>query len=198
MATRPPFVFELKVVLRDTQPPIWRQIHVSSTTTLAKLHRVLQVTMGWTDSHLHEFDYHGAKYGVPDPEYDAPVVNERSVRLDALLHLPNEVLTYLYDFGDSWEHSVILERISQPVPGRRYPLCVAGDLRCPPEDCGSTPGYYGLLEALADRRHEQHEELLTWVGGRFDPAEFSPELVTRQLHSGWPPREFPKGVRAQR
>jgi hypothetical protein len=88
---------------------------------------------------------------------------------------------YTYDFGDSWEHAIVVEKLLQPEPGVAYPLCVDGKLRCPPEDCGSIPGYYNLLEVIRDPTHEEHEEMMEWLGGEYDPEAFSVDDVNQGL-----------------
>lgn len=181
MRTAATAVYELTITLRSTQPPIWRRVQVPAGITLPRLHRVLQSAMGWTDSHLHQFEYDGALYGTPDPDLDLEIKSERSVRLNDLLHLPQERLVYEYDFGDSWHHEVQLDRVLEPDAGVTYPVCVAGALACPPEDCGGVSGYYGLLEVLQDPEHEEHENIQEFVGGSFDPAPFSVDDANARL-----------------
>jgi len=179
----PQRIYELKVTLREIYPPIWRQVHVRSDTTLAKLHEVLQFAMGWSNSHLHLFETEDERYGVPDPELD--LHDERRVRLDRLLTRLGDRMVYEYDFGDSWEHDVVLERILEPQKGARYPRVIAGQRACPPEDCGGVPGYEEFLSIIADPRHPEHEEMVEWAGGPFDPEAFDVNQKNRMLHGGW-------------
>ena len=174
-------VYQLKVTLKESKPPIWRRIQVRGSTTLAKLHQVLQVVMGWTDSHLHQFIVGGVYFGVPDPEWDLEVKSERRVQLAQVLPDVKNRLVYEYDFGDSWAHELIVEKILPPEPGVRYPRCLAGKRACPPEDCGGVPGYCQILEALAEPEAEEHEELLAWVGDDFDPERLDLDAIDRQL-----------------
>jgi hypothetical protein len=171
-AAAPSRVYQLKITLKGSKPPIWRRVEVADDITLAKLHHIIQAAMGWTDSHLHMFSFGRVSYGVPDPGYDEDVRDERRYKLSQLLVAPKEKLFYEYDFGDSWTHEVLLEKVLPPEPGATYPRCTAGKRACPPEDCGGVWGYAEFVEAIADPEHEQHEELLAWVGGEFDPEQF--------------------------
>ena len=165
-------VYRLKVTLRGIRPAIWRRVEVPADLSLFDLHRVLQGAMGWTDSHLHQFVHRGTYYGAPDREFGMPMVSERRTRLHQLLERPRDRLNYEYDFGDSWDHEVVLESIDDTQAGVRYPRVVAGRRACPPEDVGGSPGYADFLEAVADPQHDEHESWLKWIGGRFDPEHF--------------------------
>jgi hypothetical protein len=180
-----PEIYQLKVTLLWTKPPIWRRLLVSSDITLAKLHGVLQVAMGWQDGHLHQFESGGQTYEPPDPGgagFGPPSsMDERQVRLHEVLGRVGAKAVYTYDFGDSWEHAIVLEKRLPADPKLTYPMCVAGARACPPEDCGGIPGFYEFLEAMQDPEHERHEELLEWFGGEYDPEAFSPENVNRTL-----------------
>ena len=181
----PQEIYQLKVTLRYTKPPIWRRLLVPSGLTLDVLHDVLQLAMGWTDSHLHEFRIGQERFGTPDPDDQfmdlSEVSNERSVHLFKVLGKARAKAMYTYDFGDCWEHAIVVEKVLQPEPGIVYPMCVGGKLHCPPEDCGSIPGFYNLLEAIRDPTHEEHEAMMDWLGGRYDPEAFSVDEVNRRL-----------------
>ena len=110
-----------------------------------------------------------------------PIGNERTTHLYRVLGKVGAKAMYTYDFGDSWEHAIIVEKVLPPEPGLAYPVCVGGKLQGPPEDCGGIPGYYNLLEAIRDPTHEEHEDLLDWVGGEFNPEAFSVDDVNRRL-----------------
>ena len=165
-------IYRLKVTLRGIRPAIWRRIEAPADASLFDLHRTLQAAMGWTDSHLHQFFHGGTYYGPPDREYGMPTVSERRTRLADLLERPKDRLIYEYDFGDSWEHEVVLEAIAEAQPGVRYPRVVAGKRACPPEDVGRCPGYAEFIEAISDPSHEEHASMLDWIGGRFDAEHF--------------------------
>ncbi len=178
-------IYQIKVTLLDTRPPIWRRLLVPPDITLAHLHRVLQAAMGWQNSHLHEFRMGRYTFGVPDPEHRSmggmAGINEKTVRLYQVLDKPRAKMRYLYDFGDSWEHGITLEKVLTAEPGLAVPLCTDGEFKGPPEDCGGIPGFYDFLEAILEPDHERHEELLDWIGGSFDPRWFSTDAVNQQL-----------------
>jgi len=180
-------IYQIKVTLLGTKPPIWRRLLVPSSLTLARLHDVLQTAMGWAGGHMHEFRTADRHFGIPDPEDRSMgmpnVENERTVRLSKVLWRPGAKLIYTYDFGDNWEHAVVLEKLLPTPLGLdiEYPICIDGKLACPPDDCGGIPGYYELIEALADPEHERHEEISEWISEDFDPLAFSVENVNRML-----------------
>jgi Plasmid pRiA4b ORF-3-like protein len=180
-AVAPGRVYQLKITLKDGKPPIWRRVEVADDITLARLHHIVQVAMGWTDSHLHMFSLGRTSYGVPDPDYNEDVRDERRYKLNQLLTAPKQKLSYEYDFGDSWTHELLLEQVREPEPGATYPRCITGKRACPPEDCGGVWGYAEFLEAIADPEHPEHDELLEWVGGEFDPAAFDVDEVNAGL-----------------
>lgn len=188
----PQEIYQMKVTLLDTRPPIWRRLLVPSGFTLEDLHSVVQAAMGWDDSHMHEFRIGQKRFGKSHPSDRLmgldPVGNERTTHLFMVLGKIRAKVKYVYDFGDSWEHAIVVEKVLPPEPGVAYPLCVGGKLHGPPEDCGGIPGYYNLLEALHDPKHQDHEELLAWVGGEFNPEAFSVEEINRRLapiQRGW-------------
>jgi hypothetical protein len=178
-------IYQIKVTLVSSDPPIWRRLLVPDDLTLKQMHRALQVAMGWQDCHLHEFVIGKQRFGMPDPMERAfgglRTASERTARLFDVLGRARAKATYTYDFGDSWEHAVVVEKCLPPEPGADYPVCVAGERCGPPEDCGGLPGFYYLLEAMSDPEHEQHEKLLEWLGYRFDPEAFSVNEVNRRL-----------------
>jgi hypothetical protein len=181
----PPEIYQLKVTLLGTSPPIWRRLLVPSDLTLAQLHDVLQAAMGWQDCHMHEFSVGRRHFGRPSPDDRLmgmpPVENERTVRLSSVLGRVGAKAIYTYDFGDSWEHGMLLEKRLAPDPNTAYPVCTGGQLACPPEDCGGIGGFYDLMDALGDPAHDQHDELLDWVGDDYDPDAFSVDDVNRML-----------------
>jgi hypothetical protein len=167
-------VYQFKVTLRGIKPPIWRRFQVYSDITFCELHQIIQEVMGWYDSHLHAFDVGGLL--VTDAETLVEVwedgVDEERVRLKKHLTWEGQKIRYEYDFGDSWEHDVVLEKILAAEPNVHYPLCLKGKRACPPEDCGGIWGYADLLEALADPAHPEHEMYLEWLGEDLDPEAF--------------------------
>ena len=161
-------VYELKVSLRGSRPLIWRRFQVLNDVTLFRLHSILQIVMGWTDSHLHQFLAGHIYYGKPDPEYGADHEDDRRTLLCRVLLKSRDAMVYEYDFGDGWEHIVVLERIVQSVPGTQYPVILAAEGACPPEDVGGIGGYYQFLQTMANPHHPEHREMMAWWGGPFD------------------------------
>lgn len=172
--------YQLKLTLNHSKPVIWRRLKVASDTTLAMLHSILQITMGWEDYHLHEFLYGNKRYGVPEDEFDRDLHNEFEVSLGELLKREGDSLRYLYDFGDSWGHTVVLEKISARGKAS-LPQCTAGARACPPEDVGGIPGYERMLKILRKPSHEEYEETQEWLGDDFDPAAFDKAVINQEL-----------------
>ena len=172
--------FTLKVTLEGIRPPIWRRFVVPAGISLAQLHRVLQTVMGWTDSHLHQFERGRVIYGLPDPDFGTQHEDERRTRLDAVLQRKADWMTYEYDFGDSWTHRVVLEKVDD-AKAARSAVVVAGKRACPPEDCGGVGGYDRIVSAVQDAQHPEHEELREWLGGEFDPAAFDLSAINSAL-----------------
>lgn len=192
-------VYQLKVTLKDSRPPIWRRFQVPGDTTLHGLHLILQVVMGWTNSHLYRFEIGGTQFGEPDPEnefYGLKFKNSKSTKLSGVASSEKTRFIYEYDFGDSWEHEVLIEKILPAKPGRRYPVCLAGKRACPPEDCGGIWGYTHLLEVIKDPMHEEYEEITEWLGGESDPERLDLEEINHRLKPILPTSEqaVPKGV----
>lgn len=178
---QPSSVHQLKVTLMDIEPPVWRRIAAPSDFTLAELHDVVQLAMGWHFSHLHDFRVGKVTYGDPDMLVEPGDRDERKASLAQIAPKPKKQFRYVYDFGDSWEHQIVVEAVGPPEPGTRYPICLAGERACPPEDCGGVWGYADLLETLADPKNPEREEMLDWLGGPIDPEAFDLKAVNRQL-----------------
>jgi hypothetical protein len=176
-------IYQIKVTLKYSRPPIWRRIQVAGETTFHELHDILQRVMGWDDSHLHEFIIGDRTYGGSD--YEAGSAPKRrasgNLALVEVVHREKSKFIYEYDFGDSWQHVLLVEKILPPEEGVRYPRCLAGRGACPPEDCGGMYGYYTKLEALRDAEHPEHEEIIDWMGEDFDPDAFDLEDINARL-----------------
>src|SRR3990167_5782219 len=175
-------IYQIKVALGHTAPPVWRRIEVPADIKLDKLHRVMQAVMGWTDSHMHAFRVGMVQYGTSSREFPGMFRNERTVRLDQLVGKGGKLI-YEYDFGDGWEHELKIEKELTPEPGMRYPRCTARKRACPPDDCGGPWGYEHLLEVLRDPKHEEYDEMREWIGGDFDPEAFDLNEINRTLKS---------------
>jgi hypothetical protein len=174
-ATRPAAaknVHRLKVTLRGSKPPIWRRFEVPSDITLARLHSVIQLGFGWEDCHLWVFETLTGRYGVYDP--DLEIRSAANKKLSAVADWPGDRLRYEYDFGDGWEHDIVVEAVQPADQGVAYPRCIAGKRACPPEDSGGIWGYSELLNTLANPRHENHAQMLWWLGIS-SPADFDPD-----------------------
>ncbi len=184
-------LFQFKITLLGVKPPIWRRIQVQDCT-LDKLHEHIQLAMGWTNSHLHQFEIKGQRYGDPelldDGFEDFECADSTTTMLSDILPKTGKrfAFKYEYDFGDSWEHEVLFEGSPPLDPKAKYPLCVEGEQACPPEDCGGVWGYSDFLEAIRNPKHEEHENMLDWIGGSFDPEEFDPKEATKQMKKGLP------------
>ncbi len=174
-------VYQLRIELLYVEPAIWRRILVPAVIKLHRLHAVLLWTMGWAGGHLHEFVIGHNHYRVPDPDFDTPPVVQREDRVTLATALgARKFFIYLYDFG-GWEHRVTVEKILPPDPGLKLPLCLDGATACPPKDVGGPPGYVDFLQAINDPAHEEHESMLEWCGGSFDPTAFRPVNINTAL-----------------
>jgi hypothetical protein len=173
----PAAALQLKATIVGTKPPVWRRVVVREDTSLARLHDVLQAAFGWSSSHLHEFEIDGVTYGADDGGgWGEPPRDERRTRLREVVAKGARFI-YVYDFGDNWEHRIVVEDVLPIEPGVKLPACTGGKRACPPEDCGGVYGYEELLATLADTTHPEHESMLEWVGGSFDPEAFArPDL----------------------
>ena len=175
----------LKVTLDEIEPPIWRRLDVPASVTLARLHDVLQVALGWTNSHLHVFEIGDERIAIP---YDLEQLTDGQITRSARLVKLGDVVdhgvrrfAYEYDFGDSWHHTVEIEEVREERDGDRGVRCLDGARSCPPEDCGGTDGYVRLLEILFDPRHPEFDEVRHWAGGGFEPERFDLQAVNATL-----------------
>ena len=174
--------YQLSIVLTDSEPLIWRQLLVSGSVTLATLHVVFQHAMGWRGSHQHAFVIGDTCYGQPDPDYPetVPVIDEQTVNLTGLVKV-GQRFSYLYDYGDDWQHEVTVEAVLPADEAPITPHCIAGANACPPEDVGGIPGYEDFLGILGDPEHYEYQQTLAWCGGAFDPDAFDLIEMNRRL-----------------
>jgi len=183
-------LYQFKITLIESKPPIWRRIQVKNCT-LDKLHERIQTAMGWTNSHLHQFEIEGERFGDPDLLDDGfedfHCVDTTVTKISEIVPQNGKRFRFLYeyDFGDDWQHEVVFEGCLRAESGQRYPLCVEGERNCPPEDVGGVWGYAEFLEALSDPNHEQHEDFVEW-GGDFAPEEFDALKTTKAMRRGLP------------
>lgn len=171
-------VYVIKVTLLGTSPPIWRRILVPGEITLRNLHRTLQAVMGWTNSHLHQFI--SQRRGISQPRrFGSKITNENRTKLGELIGTVGASLLYEYDFGDGWQHELLLEEVL--IGDETFQqMCVAGKRCCPPEDCGGPQGFAELLQVLLDASHPSHDEAQDWLGD-FVAESFSVEEANRRL-----------------
>ena len=178
-------VVRLRIALSDTDPQIWRRVDVPADFPLRRVHDVIQAVFDWLDCHLHQFEIGDRLYGAT--EYDdgdidgGRLYDDRNIRLGALLNRGVERFIYRYDFGDDWEHVITVEQVLDPEDRIEYPILVDGARRAPPEDCGGSHGFDSFLEAMLDEAHEEHEAMMNWYGGHFDPDDLELDTVEAML-----------------
>lgn len=176
------WAYHIKITLDGSKPAIWRRFVVPGEIRLDKLHDVIQVVMGWTDSHLHLFEIGGRAF-AEEPEEEWEGAEERGFRLCDLVSEAKTEFRYKYDFGDGWEHTLVVEKIT-PVPANHYvvPTCLEGKHHCPPEDVGGLDGYAQFIKAYQNPRHEEYEQYHDWAGDDYDPKAFDAHTVNLELH----------------
>jgi hypothetical protein len=175
-------IYQLHISLKGLKPPIWRRVLVSSDTTLRKLHAIIQEVMPWGDSHLYAFEIYGEQYGEPFDDGFAPMKSDERVKLSQVLTNKKDTIEYTYDFGDSWEHKIVLEDILEVDPSIAYPICIAGKKQCPPDDCGGIWGFENLVEILNNPEHPEHKDMAEWFGDdTFDVHEFDLDEINDRL-----------------
>ena len=173
---------QLKITLVGSKPPIWRRVLVHESFTLADLHVVIQIVMGWENSHLHDFEMGGERFTEFEEDIQSGARDSTSVTLRNLgLNSKGRTVTYNYDFGDGWRHKVVVESSRPAEDSALLPVCVTGRRACPPEDSGGVHGYEYLLEAVSDAKHRDHDELSEWLDPDFDPEAFDVDRVNRDL-----------------
>jgi len=168
-------LYQLKITLIYSDPAIWRRVVVPANFKLDRLHQVIQRVMPWTDSHLHQFIVGRTCYGRPDPEFadkGSETLNEKHYTIADIAPGAKKKFIYEYDFGDGWEHEIVVEKVLPPDAGFKRVICLAGENACPPDDCGGIGGYYEMLKIIADPKHPDHGHMKEWLGGERDLARF--------------------------
>jgi len=168
-------LYQLKITLIYSDPAIWRRVVVPANFKLDRLHQVIQRVMPWTDSHLHQFIVRRTCYGRPDPEFadkGSETLNEKHYTIADIAPGAKKKFIYEYDFGDGWEHEIVVEKVLPPDAGFKRVICLAGENACPPDDCGGIGGYYEMLKIIADPKHPDHGHMKEWLGGERDLARF--------------------------
>jgi hypothetical protein len=174
----------LRIELEHIEPLIWRRVAVRASINLKALHEVIQAAMGWHDHHLWQFTADERRYSllVPDdPYWNERIINAATTKLSALLANGITEMGYVYDFGDNWEHRIIVESTKSPEPKTLYPQFLGGERRCPPEDCGGIPGYYDFLDNITGNQSKKRKAALDWYGGPYDPDDIDEAGITTAL-----------------
>lgn len=180
-------ILQIKISLNFSNPLIWRVVQLNNEITLFEFHHIIQITMGWQCYHLYEFNVKGYRIGEIDDNFKGEgfgndeLLNSRTIKLKDILDENEEPFLYLYDFGDSWKHTIEMEKTIQKEPKNKYPICIDGEMHCPPEDCGGIHSYYNYLDILKDKKHEEYKEIRTWIGKKFDPNAFDKDAINRKL-----------------
>ena len=184
-------VYQFKITIKGIKPPIWRRIQVPETYTFWELSSAIQDAIGWTGGHLYEFTCLNPKTGIndtismPESEFDRSVKDGRKKKIAAYFSLKNKKSAYVYDFGDDWEHTVVLEKIIPADPKTNYPCCIAGKRNGPPDDVGGVFGYEEFVSIMKDPQHEEHDEMVEWYGDIFDPEKFDCTEVVFNDPDAW-------------
>lgn len=175
-------IYQILISLNGHTPKIWRRIQIKSDTLLSDLHKIIQTTMGWTNSHLHQFMKDEECYTDPsEGDDELGSIDYYKIKLSAILNKEKDTILYEYDFGDGWEHTLLLEKILPIDLNTKYPVCLAGKMKCPQEDCGGTSGFSDMLKILKNKKHEEYQSYIEWLGGEFDPKEFDLEMINKML-----------------
>lgn len=176
--------YQLKITLAGSKPPIWRRVAVPASIRLHRLHDVIQFAMGWFDCHLHEYRVGHDVYGMPDPDFGFEGrLDELRFTLQDIAPQAGRRFVYQYDFGDSWDHKIVVEKVLPPDPAAKYPICLAGKNACPPEDCGGIYGYYEFLDAIKNPKHEEHESMKQWIGQEWNPEALNLDTINARLRT---------------
>jgi hypothetical protein len=183
MRQRP--VYQFKITLKEMPLSIWRRIQVSDLYSFWDLHVAIQDAMGWSDYHLHEFQIRNPKLrqeeriGLPDPDGEDyyHTLPGWEVKIRDYFNDDNKWATYRYDFGDGWIHQIIFEGMETKGQNKKYPLCMGGENHCPPEDVGGTMGYSNFLKIIKNPKHSEYDDMMAWIGGKFDPHVFNAQNV---------------------
>ncbi len=175
-------VIQLNVSLDKSDPIIWRRILIPDSITFFDLHHVLQIVMGWKNSHLFEFIVNDYRIGFVDGDNEGyeDMAEADLITVDTLLSREGLQFKYRYDFGDGWEHSIQIEKIIDSEPGKVYPVCIEGKMNCPPENCGGISGFYNMLEILNDKDHPEFEDMHNWAG-RYNPKKFNLIRINKEM-----------------
>lgn len=175
-------ILQFKITLSDSKPTIWRRFHIENTMMFYDLHLVIQQVMGWTNTHLYQFIYDENNFiGNPELLDSDDIANDKEITLSDIFDKPKLKMIYEYDFGDDWEHELVLEKIIDNNPSQQYPFCLEGAMNCPPEDCGGIYGFKDLMKKYKKTNHPDYPFILEWIGEDYDPNFFDVESVNENL-----------------
>jgi len=174
-------ILQLKIKLNGIKPYIWRRFLVEDKISFHKLHEIIQIVISWENYNLYEFNVNGLEVGMPDEDYSEDIQDSKTIKFSEVLKKEKQKFHYLYDFGDSWEHIIVVEKILEKYP-QKCPVCIAGERTCPPEDCGGDWGYEELLKIRKNKNHPEYKEkIVGWLGKDFDPEHFDINKVNKSL-----------------
>jgi len=176
-------IYQLRISLVDSLPPIWRQFYIHSDVLLSDLHHIIQIIMGWENSHLHQYKHNNTFYGIPDDYDELGTIDDRNIKLEDLSLKKGDFFFYEYDFGDGWKHRIELKSINDNIDLPQIPYCEKGNKACPPEDCGGIFGYENLIKILSNPKDEEYKEIKMWLGRDYDPEEFNLSIINSRLDS---------------
>jgi hypothetical protein len=174
-------IYQMKISLDFIRPEIWRSFVVDSSILLDDFHNIIQNIMGWTNTHLYGFNIKNEDYSPIDEDSDPSEKDSKIFSLRQLELQEKDQIRYTYDFGDDWQHTIILEKVLQPDNKMQTPYCLDGARNCPPEDCGSTPGYEGIVEAMKTPKSKAAKEFIEWLGEPYDPEKFNKDEINEIL-----------------
>ncbi|MBN1984452.1 MAG: plasmid pRiA4b ORF-3 family protein [Chitinivibrionales bacterium] len=175
-------LLQMKISLNWIKPEIWRRFVVDSRVSLDEFHEILQVVMGWTNSHLYSFTVHGVDYMPADDEFEMDESEDtKGMSLKKLKLEKGDKIRYVYDMGDDWEHTIRIEKVFTLEEETKVPYCSEGERNCPPEDCGGAPGYEDIVKAMQKPRSKEAKELIEWLGEIYDPEKFDLEEINEVL-----------------
>lgn len=176
-------IYQIKIEILESGPVIWRRFLIEDDILLPELHKVIQVIMGWTNTHLHIFETASRRFSDPEFDLGPEYINERKVRLNELLRNEKDSIKYEYDLGDSWRHKLTLQKILPYEKGKVLPVYIKGKGECPPEDVGGVHGYYYMLDVIKDPEHPEYDEYMYYYQRFTEPEEFDPDEVNNLLKS---------------
>ncbi len=172
-------ILKLRIKIPDIEPEIWREILIENDITFKKLHEIIQLSFGWTNSHLYNFDVNGILFSIPDKEFKNNDLDAKNKITEFLIE-EGQKAHYTYDFGDNWEHEIEIVDVLKKEKGIRYPKCLDGKRNGPPEDCGGIPGYEDVIDALTSKDKSEYEDLLEWLGN-YDPEKFDIDKINKAI-----------------